>query len=235
MARRPSGRFDDLAVGQALTSNGSYGKTYSTGTWIGSHYFIPTSCAYPDRVLDLVEFLASNAGQDLLHNCVNGEFNTSVGSDYWSAIDGAYGYGDGRCKYVWFSYMFSGVEYYCDFENQSWWDAVSHPVDFSNSWATEEDAALVSKAKDTISGFVNEVVQPLPAYYNMVALPAEATDIINQLTTITNEYLTQFIGGQLDIDASWGDYAAAYEAAGAAELETMINDAVATARTTYGG
>ena len=189
LAVHPDASIDDLAVGQALTSNGSYGKTYSTGTWINSHYFIPTSCAYPDRVLDLVEFLASNAGQDLLHNCVNGEFNTSVGSDYWSAIDGAYGYGDGRCKYVWFSYMFSGVEYYCDFENQSWWDAVSHPVDFSNSWATEEDAALVSKAKDTISGFVNEVVQPLPAYYNMVALPAEATDIINQLTTITNEYL----------------------------------------------
>ena len=42
-------------------------------------------------------------------------------------------------------------------------------------------------------------------------------------------------GGQLGIDASWGDYAAAYAAAGAAELETMINDAVATARTTYGG
>jgi len=186
-----------IGLGIVVARSG-YGKTYSTGTWINSHYFIPTSCAYPDRVLDLVEFLASNAGQDLLHNCVNGEFNTSVGSDYWSAIDGAYGYGDGRCKYVWFSYMFSGVEYYCDFENQSWWDAVSHPVDFSNSWATEEDAALVSKAKDTISGFVNEVVQPLPAYYNMVALPAEATDIINQLTTITNEYLTQFIGGQLD-------------------------------------
>ena len=70
--------IDDLAVGQALTSNGSYGKTYSTGTWINSHYFIPTSCAYPDRVLDLVEFLASNAGQDLLHNCVNGEFNTRL-------------------------------------------------------------------------------------------------------------------------------------------------------------
>lgn len=235
LAVHPDASIDDLAVGQALTSNGSYGKTYSTGTWINSHYFIPTSCTYPDRVLDLVEFLASNQGQDLLHNCVDGAFNTSVGSDYWSPIDGAYGYGDGRCKYVWFSYMFSGVEYYCDFENQGWWDAVSHPVDFSNSWATEEDAALVSKAKDTISGFVNEVVQPLPAYYNMVALPAEATDIINKLATITNEYLTQFIGGQLDIDASWGDYAAAYEAAGAAELETMINDAVATARTTYGG
>lgn len=227
--------IDDLAVGQALTSDGSYGKAYSTGTWINSHYFIPTSCEYPDRVLDLVEFLASNEGQDLLHNCVNGEYNASVGSDYWSEVDGAYGYGDGRCKYVWFSYIFSGVEYYCDFENQDWWDAVSHPVDFSNNWATEEDAALVSKAKETISGFVNEVVQPLPAYYNMIALPAEATDIINKLSTITNEYLTQFIGGQLDIDASWADYAAAYEAAGAPELEQMINDAVAVARTTYGG
>ena len=114
---------------------------------------------------------------------------------------------------------------------------LNSPEEAAKFFKTEQEryAALVSKAKDTISGFVNEVVQPLPAYYNMVALPAEATDIINQLTTITNEYLTQFIGGQLDIDASWGDYAAAYEAAGAAELETMINDAVATARTTYGG
>lgn len=227
--------IDDLSVGLALTSGGEYGKTYSTGTWINSHYFIPTSCEYPDRVLDLVEFLASNDGQSLLHNCVDGEYNTSVGSDYWSEVDGAYGYGDGRCKYVWFSYMFSGVEYYCDFENQGWWDAVSHPVDFSNNWATEEDAALVSKAKDTISGYVNEVVQALPAYYNMIALPAEATDIINKLATTTNEYLTQFIGGQLDIDASWADYEAAYAAAGAAELEQMINDAVTVARTTYGG
>ncbi len=234
LAANPDAVIDDLTPGQALTSGGSYGHVYSTGTWINSHYFIPTSCENPDRVLDLVEFLASNKGQDLLHNCVDGVYNADVGADYWSGIDGAYGYGDGRCKYVWFSYMFSGVEYYCDFENQDWWTAVSNPVDFSNNWATEEDAALVEKAKGTISTFVDEVVQPLPAYYNMVALPAEASDIISKLSNVTNEYLTQFIGGQLDVEASWADYAAAYENAGAAELEQMINDAVATARTTYG-
>lgn len=227
--------IDDLTVGYSLTSDGSYGPIYQTGTWVNSHYFIPYSCENPERVLDLVEFIASNEGQDLLHNCVNGEYNFDQGSDYWSGIDGAYGYGDGRCKYVWFSYMFSGTEYYVDFENQDWWTAVTYPTDFSNNWATEEDAALVDKAKETISTYVDDVIVDLPAYYNMITLPAEASEIISQLNSLTDEYLTQFIGGQLDVDSDWATYAAAYEDAGALELEQMINEAVATARSNYGG
>ena len=227
--------IDDLTVGYSLTSDGSYGPIYQTGTWVNSHYFIPYSCENPERVLDLVEFNASNEGQDLLHNCVNGEYNFDQGSDYWSEIDGAYGYGDGRCKYVWFSYMFSGTEYYVDFENQDWWTAVTYPTDFSNNWATEEDAALVDKAKETISTYVDDVIVDLPAYYNMITLPAEASEIISQLNSLTDEYLTQFIGGQLDVDSDWATYAAAYEDAGALELEQMINEAVATARSNYGG
>lgn len=235
LAANPGAVIDDLTVGSALTSGGSYGAIYQTGTWVNSHYFIPYSSKNPDRVLDLVEFVASNAGQDLLHNCVNGQYNTAVGADYWKSVDEPYGYGDGRCKYVWFSYMFSGVEYYADFENNDWWQAVANPVDFSNNWATEEDAALVDKAQASISTFVDKVITPLPAYYNMIALPAEATDIINKLKTVTDEYLTQFIGGQLDVENDWASYVKAYEDAGAAQLEQMINDAVATARTTYGG
>ena len=227
--------IDDLTVCYSLTSDGSYGPIYQTGTWVNSHYFIPYSCENPERVLDLVEFIASNEGQDLLHNCVNGEYNFDQGSDYWSEIDGAYGYGDGRCKYVWFSYMFSGTEYYVDFENQDWWTAVTYPTDFSNNWATEEDAALVDKAKETISTYVDDVIVDLPAYYNMITLPAEASEIISQLNSLTDEYLTQFIGGQLDVDSDWATYAAAYEDAGALELEQMINEAVATARSNYGG
>ena len=227
--------IDDLTVGYSLTSDGSYGPIYQTGTWVNSHYFIPYSCENPERVLDLVEFIASNEGQDLLHNCVNGEYNFDQGSDYWSEIDGAYGYGDGRCKYVWFSYMFSGTEYYVDFENQDWWTAVTYPTDFSNNWATEEDAALVDKAKETISTYVDDVIVDLPAYYNMITLPAEASEIISQLKSLNDECLPQFIGGHLDVDSDWATYAAAYEDAGALELEQMINEAVATARSNYGG
>ena len=50
-------------------------------------------------------------------------------------------------------------------------------MDFSNNWATEEDAALVNRAQESISTFVDDVITPLPAYYNMIALPAEATEI----------------------------------------------------------
>lgn len=235
LAANPGATIDDLSVGSALQGADGYGAIYQTGTWVNSHYFIPYSCKAPDRVLDLVEFVASNDGQDLLHNCMDGQYNTSVGADYWKSVDEPYGYGDGRCKYVWFSYMFSGVEYYADFENNDWWQAVANPVDFSNNWATEEDAALVDKAQASISTFVDDVITPLPAYYNMIALPAEATDIINKLKSITDEYLTQFIGGQLDVENDWSRYVAAYEDAGSVQLEQMINDAVATARTTYGG
>lgn len=229
-AANENAAMSDLTLGTALTSDGSYGKTYTTGTWIGAHYFIPTSCEHPDRVLDLVEFLASQEGQDLLHNTVNYEYREDQGPDYWKAATAPYGYNDGRCKYVWFSYLFSGTEYEVDFAHNDWWTAVSHPIDNSNKWATELDAALVDYAKGVISGYVDEAVVYLPAYYNMISLPAEAADIRTKLKDISNQYLTQMIGGQLDVDAAWADYVAEYEAAGAAELEKMLNDAIAAAR-----
>lgn len=229
-AANEGAQMSDLTLGTSLTADGSYGKTYSTGTWIGAHYFIPTSCENPDRVLDLVEFLASQKGQDLLHNTTAYAYRDDQGPDYWEAATKPYGYGDGRCKYVWFSYLFSGTEYEVDFTNNDWWTAVSHPIDNSNSWATAEDAALVDYAKGVISGFVGEAVEYLPAYYNMISLPGEAADIRTKLQDISNQYLTQMIGGQLDVETAWANYVAEYEAAGAAELEAMVNEAIAAAR-----
>lgn len=220
----------DLALGTALTSDGNYGHTYTTGTWVGAHYFIPTSCTYADRVLDLVEFLASQAGQDLCHNTTNYEYRADQGADFWTAATAPYGYGDGRCKYVWFSYLFSGTEYQVDFTNNDWWTAVSNPIDNSDNWATEEDRALVDYARGVVTGFRGEVVTALPAYYGLISLPSEAADIRTKLSDITNEYLTQMVGGQLDVETAWADYVAAYEAAGAAQLETMVNEAIAAAR-----
>ena len=229
-AANDGAQMSDLTLGTSLTSDGNYGKTYTTGTWIGAHYFIPTTCENPDRVLDLVEYLASTEGQDLLHNTTNYEFRNDQGSDFWQPINKAYGYDDNRCKYVWFSYLLSGTEYEVNFADNDWWTAVSHPIDNSNEWATEEDAALVDYAKGIVSGFVDEAVEYLPAYYNLISLPSEAADIRTKLQDISNQYLTQMIGGQMDVETAWPNYVAEYEAAGAAELETMVNEAIATAR-----
>ena len=181
-------------------------------------------------MLDLVEYLASTAGQDLLHNTTNYVYNDAQGVDFWNAATAPYGYGDGRCKYVWFSYLFSGTEYEVDFANNDWWTAVSSPIDNSNSWATDQDKALVDYAKSVLSGYTSQAVTKLPAYYGLIVLPAEAADIRTALQEITNQYLTQMLGGQLDVETAWPEYVAAYEAAGAANLETMVNDAIATAR-----
>ena len=230
LAANADAEQSDLTLGVALTDDGNYGQTYTTGTWVGAHYFIPTSCEYPDRVLDLVEYLASTAGQDLLHNTSNYVYNDAQGVDFWNAATAPYGYGDGRCKYVWFSYLFSGTEYEVDFANNDWWTAVSSPIDNSNSWATEQDKALIDYAKSVLSEYTDKAVTKLPAYYGLIVLPAEAADIRTALQEITNQYLTQIIGGQLDIETAWPEYVAAYEAAGSAELETMVNEAIATAR-----
>ncbi len=233
-ATNPDAKPEDLTLGTALTSDGNYGKTYTTGTWVGSHYFIPTTCEYPDRVLDLVEFIASTEGQDLLHNTQNYVYREDQGADFWQTATAPYGYGDGRCKYVWFSYMFSGTEYQVNFADNDWWTAVSNPIDHSAHWASEQDAALMEYARDVVSAFRDDCVVVLPAYYNLVSLPSEANDIRTKLVDVTNEYLSQMIGGQMDIDTGWADYVAAYEREGAAELEQMVNEAIATARTTYG-
>lgn len=230
LAANPKAKPEDLTLGTSLKADGNYGKTYSTGTWIGAHYFIPVSCEYPDRVLDLVEFLASKEGQDLLHNTKDYKWVENLDKNYWTKATEPYGYGDGRCKYVWFSYMFSGTEYEVDFTNNDWWTAVSHPIDNSTKWATPEDAEMWNYAKDIIGGYVGEVVEYLPAYYNMVNLPPEATDIRTKMQDISNQYLTQMIGGQLDVETAWPDYVSEYEAAGLADYEKMLNDAIAKAR-----
>ena len=54
------------------------------------------------------------------------------------------------------------------------------------------------------------------------------------LFEITNRYLAQLMGGQLDIDAGWEQYRAEFNAAGGPELEQAVNDAIAYARETYG-
>lgn len=229
-AANQNAQSSDLTVGYALTEDGNYGKTYTTGTWVNSHYFIPTSCKNPDRVLDLVEYLASSKGQDLLFNTVDGKYNTAQDTSYWTPIDTGYGTTDGRCKYVWFTYLFCGTEYRVDFTNNDWWKAVSNPQDFSENWATASDKALTQKAESVVSTYRSSVVTTLPSYYNYVTLPTDASDIRTKLADITNKYLSQMIGGQMDIDSSWSKYQDEYKAAGSEKLETMVNDAIKTAR-----
>ena len=72
---------------------------------------------------------------------------------------------------------------------------MSHPSTTAR-WATEEDAALVDYAKGIVSGFVDETVEYLPAYYNLINLPSLRPRISArywlELQDISNQYLRNY-------------------------------------------
>ena len=98
-AHPDDGKLSDLTLGTALTdSEGNWMRVYDVPSYVGAHYFIPTSCAYPDRVLDMVEFLASEDGQNLLFRGIEGLTYTMDGDtvvynlDEFVNINKSYGY-----------------------------------------------------------------------------------------------------------------------------------------------
>ena len=240
MSAHPDGSLKDLTLGTALTDDdGNWMQIYDVPVYLGSHYFIPTSCEYPERVLDLVEFLASNEGQKLIFCGIEGLTYTMDGDDIVfdieeiTNINKHYGYPyQDTCRYVWFTYLFCTSEMMLNLEDNDWWDAVTTPYDPTMDWATD-DKECFQYALDTVQEFVDDVYVVIPSYYGMATLDAEWADVQTKLYEITNRYLAQMVGGQLDIDTGWKQYRAEYEAAGGPGLEEAVNEAIAFARTEY--
>ena len=241
MSAYPDGSLRDLTLGTALTDDdGNWMQIYDVPVYLGSHYFIPTSCEYPERVLDLVEFLASNEGQKLIFCGIEGLTYTMDGEDIVfdieeiTNINKHYGYPyQDTCRYVWFTYLFCTSEMMLNLEDNDWWDAVTTPYDPTMDWATDDDRECFQYALDTVQEFVDDVYVVIPSYYGMATLDAEWADVQTKLYEITNRYLAQMVGGQLDIDTGWEQYRAEYEAAGGPGLEEAVNEAIAFARTEY--
>ncbi len=241
MSAHPDGSLRDLTLGTALTDDdGNWMQIYDVPVYLGSHYFIPTSCEYPERVLDLVEFLASNEGQKLIFCGIEGLTYTMDGEDIVfdieeiTNINKHYGYPyQDTCRYVWFTYLFCTSEMMLNLEDNDWWDAVTTPYDPTMDWATDDDRECFQYALDTVQEFVDDVYVVIPSYYGMATLDAEWADVQTKLYEITNRYLAQMVGGQLDIDTGWKQYRAEYEAAGGPGLEEAVNEAIAFARTEY--
>lgn len=241
ISAHPDGSLRDLTLGTALTDDdGNWMQIYDVPVYLGSHYFIPTSCEYPERVLDLVEFLASNEGQKLIFCGIEGLTYTMDGEDIVfdieeiTNINKHYGYPyQDTCRYVWFTYLFCTSEMMLNLEDNDWWDAVTTPYDPTMDWATDDDRECFQYALDTVQEFVDDVYVVIPSYYGMATLDAEWADVQTKLYEITNRYLAQMVGGQLDIDTGWEQYRAEYEAAGGPGLEEAVNEAIAFARTEY--
>ena len=242
MSAHPDGSLADLTLGTALQDDeGNWMQMYDVPVYLGSHYFIPKSCEYPDRVLDLVEFLASNEGQSLLFRGIEGLTYTMDGDDVvfdieeFVNINKHYGYPyQDTCRYVWFTYIFCTSEMMLNLEDNDWWEAVTTPYDNTLDWADGEAKECFLYALEVEQESTKHIYVTLPSYYGMATLEAKWGDVQSKLYEISNRYLAQILGGQLELDAGWEQYRAEYNAAGGPELEAAVNEAIAYARENYG-
>lgn len=224
--------YKELALGKNLIGpDGEMGVWYSTPYYMGYHWFIPTSCQAPDRVLDLVEYLASNEGQDLLFRGIEGQHYTKNGDEVvydaeaWTTQGEIYNVSDGRLKYIPFVYLFAGSQEQLLLEDStSWYEASLKPI-VVDRIPESDQKTYIESVINSYDFENNPPASSLPSYFTIITLPAELEEKRTQFEEITLQYLPSFITGQKDIDAEWDDYAAAYEAAGAKEYEEAFNAA----------
>jgi hypothetical protein len=237
-AHPDTAKVSDLTEGVALQgAGGTYSQQYQTSGWMAAHWFIPSSAKNPDRVLDLIEFMASTKGQDLVFKGIEGQTYTA-GADgkptyikgAWDGINKAYGTSDGRGKYVWFEYLFSGTSFMTELETKDWAETVNSPVDYSALWSSDQDNELLNAAQSTIDTYVDKVVVKLPDYYNLIVLGEDAQKMRTAMKEVSNRYLAGMIGGQMDVEENWPKYVKDFEAAGASKYEALFNQAVQTAK-----
>lgn len=233
----PSGSYKDLVLGKTLTGSAGQGVTYSAPFWMGFNWFIPASCENPERVLDLLEFLATNQGQDLLFKGIEGVHytkdasgNVTYNKDEWLKTGKIYNLEDGRCQYAWFVYLFSASQQQLKLEESTdWYETSMNPIVVD----TVPDSEAKTYANGVVDSYKDKAYGELPAYFTIIQLPANINDIRTKLGEITLRYIPSFITGQLNIDKEWANYVKEYQAAGASDVEKAFNEAVKAAKTKY--
>ena len=223
----PDGSYEDIALGTPLKGSEGRSVTYNAPYWMGYNWFIPISCENPDRVLDLLEYLASDAGQNLLFH---GAGDADWTGDQWNEVNKIYGVEDGRLKYLWFSYLFAASQEQLSLEaGGDWYEISMSPIRVDRY----PEGAQKDYAMGVLDSYGLESFGELPPYFTIISFTDEMNEARTKMKEITLQYIPAFIAGQKDIDAEWAKYVADYEAAGAAALEEAFNKGISEAKATY--
>lgn len=229
--------LEQFTLGRLLEGTAEKTVNYSAPYWMGYNWFIPDSCAHPDRVLDLIEFLASNDGQSLIFDGVEGLTYTKEGGkvvpdkDAWIKEGNIYNITDGRTRYTLFCFFFHAGAQRIDFENSTgWYDASLNSIVAD----TMADGPLKDYVTSVISPeYMSDVSGFLPPYFTIIEFSDEMLEARTAMKEISANYIPAFITGQKDIDKEWDKYVDEYKKAGAEQLEKEFNEARTAAKEMY--
>lgn len=230
---------EDLTIGNILQGPAGYAKKWGTSYSMAENWMIPASCEHPDRVLDLIEFLASDEGQNLVHKGIEGVHYVDdengrpvFNKDEWLVETSLYGQGDGRCVYSYFCYLFSGMNQQLALETtDNWYEASANGDSYTIEVYADNEAYTF--AAPIMEELTELAFEELPVYYTIISFSDDQLTMRAKLNEVWLQYVPSFITGAKDIDAEWEDYIAAYKAAGSDEITQALNDAVSVAEANY--
>ncbi|MCK5613076.1 hypothetical protein KAR91_64985, partial [Candidatus Pacearchaeota archaeon] len=186
-------------------------------------YFIPYNAEHPDRVLDLLNYMVSDEGQELIYWGVKGihytkddksDFNEEEflkdANIYWH--DGYY-----RPQYAWFRTLTTAGQSFAPFvEKGDWIEGIKDSVNILTERMSSTGPGLIaSGVEDT---FRNESYTALPPYYGMLSWDEEETLIKTKLDDIRKKWFAEFLLGEKSVETEWDAFVEEYTAAGANDI-----------------
>ena len=233
--------YEDIIVGPMIQAeDGSYPIQYDVPFWLGAYTMIASSCEYPDRALDYLEFLGTTEGQDLIFKGIEGTHYTMDGgkvvfnTEEWKNENVMWGFEDGRCYYPWGSFFYNTQSNWTPWEASlsDWYDMYNESYDYRLDWTGSMPPEEAYGKEITDQNRAN-VFMDLPTYYALVTFPEDVLAMREQLRAIVEEYVPAFITGQKSLDNDWDEYVQKYTDAGMAQVEAAVNQGIADAKALY--
>ena len=196
----------------------------------------------PERMLDLVEFLISDEGAQLLKLGIEGvHWNYDANGkkvknmDEWYKDNSIWGKPWDRAWWPTFQAISSARYEVTSFEKHDSWLVAMTNQELGSWYHKDEEAYQWAQNNRVLTMYQAEGnYDPLPLYYSFISFNDDMNKRIAACKEVFLKYVPEFIFGNKDIDAEWDAYKADLEAAGASEIVNWFNGQVTEAAKQYG-
>ena len=217
--------------------NSTHNHTPFGNSW---QWIVPYTTPEPDRIIDFMNFLASDEWQVMFNYGVKGIHYTKDDlSDFneeeflsdtliWFPNETT------RSQYPWFRWFVNGNQFYSPWEKYGDWieglKAATGNYPYQQRHATSP-AYVYGKSVETT--YLAESTVNRPVYFSFLSWSDEEVQIRNKLNDVRNKWFTMFLTGQEDLDTGWDNFVREYKATGSDQIVAVYSKKVSEAKAFY--
>ena len=192
----------------------------------GNQWIVPFTTEHPDRVLDLMNFLASDEWQIMFNWGVKGiHYTKDDFSDYSDAefLKDTLIWHPGnttRSQYAWFRWFNHGGQAMAPFQEYGdWLEGLKQArTDLLPYQLRQATTAEYQYGIEVQNQHLQERRAERPLFWSFMSWTAEEEQIRTRLDDIRDKWFTWFLTGQENLDQGWDDFVREYKAAGADQI-----------------